>query len=197
MKAELSEFRERLEKRHERGWKLKKKGQKLIACFYGLVPKELIHAAGMIPIQLVEDRDSRYEEQAALPPYFCGLSKNLAGQIFSRVFEYVDGLMVATVCDTNRRIFDVWEHRKLFPHSLLVRLPVKFSERAVKFYGQECRRLARELVNSMRIGSSSGNSMMSCPNPGSPEKMRYMSLGRLWLLPWKTITPCCASFSHL
>jgi benzoyl-CoA reductase subunit C len=145
MKAELSEFRERLEKRHERGWKLKKKGQKLIACFYGLVPKELIHAAGMVPIQLVEDRDSRYEEQAGLPPYFCGLSKNLAGQIFSRVFDYVDGLMVATVCDTNRRIFDVWEHRKLFPHSLLVRLPVKFSERAVKFYGQECRRLAREL----------------------------------------------------
>ncbi len=145
MRAELSEFRERFEKRHERCWELKRKGRKLMACFYGLVPKEIIHAAGMVPLQLIEDRNPRYEGQSGLQPYLCGMSKSLTGQIYSRVFAYVDGVMVATVCDTNRRVFDIWAHKKLFPHCLLVRLPSTATELAVKFYAEEFRRLAREL----------------------------------------------------
>jgi len=145
MKVELSEFKEWFEKRHERCWGFKKKGQKIMACFYGLVPKELVHAAGMIPVQLIEDRNPRYEEQSGLLPYLCGMSKNLTGQIYSRIFAYVDGVMVATVCDTNRRVFDIWVHKKLFPHCLLVRLPATANDLAVKFYAEEFRRLAREL----------------------------------------------------
>ena len=108
MDSLLAEFRERFEKRHDRCRELKKKGQKLMACFYGLVPKELIHASGMVPIQLVEDRDPRHEDRSGLLPYLCGMSKNLTGQIQGGLFDYLEGVMVATVCDTNRRIFDVW-----------------------------------------------------------------------------------------
>ena len=85
----ISEFKERVDKRHEHCRKLKQAGKKIVACFYGLVPKELIHAAGMVPIQLIEDRDPRYEEKSELLPYLCGLSKNLTGQIYDDVFDYV------------------------------------------------------------------------------------------------------------
>lgn len=141
----ISEFKERLEKRHELCREYKKDGQSIVACFYGLVPKELIHAAGIIPIQLIEERDPKYEEKSELLPYLCGMSKNLTGQIYENVFDYVDGVMVGTVCDTNRHIYDIWAHKKLFPHMSLVRAPSTASDAAVSYYTDELKRLAGEL----------------------------------------------------
>jgi len=141
----ISEFKERLEKRHERCWELKKDGKKIVAYFYGLVPKELIHAAGLFPIQLIEERNPQYEEKSELLPYLCGMSKNLTGQIYDKVFDYADGIMVATVCDTNRHVFDIWDHQKLFPHMLLVRAPSMATDIAVTYYTEELKRLGREL----------------------------------------------------
>jgi len=141
----ISEFKERFENRHYHGRALKRKGKKIVACFYGLVPKELIHAAGLVPVQLIEEREPGYEEKSKLLPYLCGMSKNLTGQIYDNVFDYVDAVMVATVCDTNRHVFDIWFHRKVFPHMHLVRTPSMSSESAVKYYTTELKRLAKAL----------------------------------------------------
>jgi bcr-type benzoyl-CoA reductase subunit C len=141
----IEEFKEKFENRHQIARQIKKDGQKIIGCFYGAVPKELIHAAGMVPIQLVEDRDYRYEVKSGLLPYLCGMSKNLTGQIVDRVFDYVDGVMISTVCDTNRRVPDIWERNKLFPRSWIVRAPIMANEIAVDYYTREVFRLGEEL----------------------------------------------------
>ena len=138
-------FRERFETRHERARALGERGKKIVACFYGLAPKELVHAAGMVPVQLVEDRDSRYEAKSGLLPYMCGMSKNLAGQVESSVLDYMDGVMVSTVCDTNRHMLDIWVHQRAFPNHWLVRTPAKNDEGAVDYFTKELRRLAAEL----------------------------------------------------
>jgi benzoyl-CoA reductase/2-hydroxyglutaryl-CoA dehydratase subunit BcrC/BadD/HgdB len=137
-------FRERFEARHERARATRQRGKKIVACFYGLAPKELVHASGMVPVQLVEDRDSRYEAKSSLPPYMCGMSKNLAGQLASRVLDY-DGVMVSTVCDTNRHMLDIWVYQRAFPNHWLVRTPAKNDEGAVDYFTKELRRLAGEL----------------------------------------------------
>jgi len=141
----IAEFKERVQNRHVRGRELKGQGKKCIACFYGLVPKELVHAAGMVPIQLLEDRNPHYDERSQLLPYLCGMSKNVTGQIYEGVFDYVDGVLVATVCDTNRHVFDIWVHRNALPNMMLVRAPSTDSDMAVKYYTGEMKRLAREL----------------------------------------------------
>jgi len=141
----ISEFKERLENRHERCRELKKDGKKIMACFYGLVPKELIHAAGMVPIQMIEERNPEYEEKSKLLPYLCGLSKSLTGQIYEKVFDYVEGTMVGVVCDTNRHVLDIWVHNKVFPHNFLVRAPSADNDTAVKYFSGEMKRLAGEL----------------------------------------------------
>jgi len=138
-------FRERFEARHERARALKRGGKKIVACFYGLAPKELVHACGMVPVQLVEDFDARYEAKSGLLPYMCGMSKNLAGQLASRVLDYMDGVMVSTVCDTNRHMLDIWVHQRAFPNHWLVRTPAKNDEGAVDYCTKELRRLAGEL----------------------------------------------------
>jgi len=144
-KTLFSEFKERLENRHERCRELKSNGKTIMACFYGLVPKELIHAAGMLPIQLIEERNPEFEEKSKLLPYLCGLSKNLTGQIYENVFDYVDGVMVGTVCDTNRHVFDIWAHNKLFPNHFLVRAPSTASDAAVGYFAGELKRLGEEM----------------------------------------------------
>ncbi len=116
-----------------------------MACFYGLVPKELIHAAGMVPIQMIEERNPEYEEKSKLLPYLCGLSKSLTGQIYEKVFDYVEGIMVGVACDTNRHVFDIWVHNKAFAHNLLVRAPSTDAEASVRFFTDEIKRLAGEL----------------------------------------------------
>ena len=141
----ISEFKERLENRHERCRELKKDGKKIMACFYGMAPKELIHAAGMVPIQMIEERNPQYEEKSKLLPYLCGLSKSLTGQIYEKVFDYVAGIMVGVACDTNRHVFDIWVHNKVFEHNLLVRAPSTDAESSVRFFTGEIKRLAGEL----------------------------------------------------
>ena len=149
----IARFRERFEQRHERARALARQGTKLVGCFYGLAPKELVHAAGMVPVQLVEDRDARYEAKSGLLPFLCGMSKNLAGQIAANVLDYLDGVMVSTVCDTNRHMLDLWVHQQAFPHQWLVRAPAKDDEGAVAYFTQELRRLAAELeaVSGTRV----------------------------------------------
>jgi bcr-type benzoyl-CoA reductase subunit C len=141
----IARFRTLFDQRHDRARALKRQGQKVIASFYGLTPKELVHAAGMLPIQLVEDRDSRYEAKGELLPYLCGMSQNLAGQIAAGALDYVDGVLVATVCDTNRHLLDVWVHKRAFPNHWLVRTPAKDDEGGIAYFANELRRLAAEL----------------------------------------------------
>ena len=149
----IARFRERFEQRHDRARAWKRQGTKIIGCFYGLAPKELVHAAGMVPVQLVEDRDARYEAKSGLLPFLCGMSKNLAGQIASSVLDYMDGVMVSTVCDTNRHLLDIWVHQRTFPNHWLVRAPAKDDEGAITYFTNELRRLAAELeaVSGTRV----------------------------------------------
>ncbi len=141
----IGRFRELFEQRHDRARAFKRQGAKVVGCFYGLAPKEIVHASGMLPVQLVEDRDARYEAKSGILPFLCGMSKNLAGQVASNVFDYLDGVMVSTVCDTNRHMLDIWVHQRAFPKLWLVRAPAKDDEGAVNFFANELRRLAAEL----------------------------------------------------
>jgi benzoyl-CoA reductase subunit C len=141
----IQRFKEVFDNRHELARELKKDGRKIVGCFYGAVPKELIHAAGLVPIQLVEDKDYRFEEKSHLLPYLCGMSKNLTGQLHEKVFDYVDGAMVSTVCDTNRKVFDIWVYNDVVPKTWVVRAPILCDDEAVDYFGNELERLAREL----------------------------------------------------
>jgi benzoyl-CoA reductase/2-hydroxyglutaryl-CoA dehydratase subunit BcrC/BadD/HgdB len=141
----IQRFREAFENRHELSRQLKKDGKKIVGCFYGGVPKELIHAAGMVPVQLVEDKDYRYEEKSLLLPYLCGMSKNLTGQLYEKVFDYVDAAMVSTVCDTNRRVTDIWAYNDVVPKIWIIRAPAMSHDTAVDYFANELRRLGGEL----------------------------------------------------
>jgi benzoyl-CoA reductase subunit C len=141
----IQEFRNAFERRHDLCMSMKREGKGIIGCFYGAVPKEVIHAAGLIPVQLLEDRTERFEEHSGLLPFLCGMSKNVAGQIYQGKYSYLDGIVVGTVCDTNRHVFDIWVYRKVAPFLRLLRTPAKADREALEFYAKDLRKLASEL----------------------------------------------------
>lgn len=138
-------FRQGFLQRHQNCREWKKKGRGVMGCFYGLVPKEVVHAAGFLPVQLTEERDGRLEERAGLLPFLCGMSKNLTGQIYEGRYEYLDGILVGAVCDTNRHLLDIWAHRKVVPYLRLLKTPSTATPSAWRFYSSDLRRLAEEL----------------------------------------------------
>lgn len=124
---------------------MKREGKRIIGCFYGAVPKEVIHAAGLVPVQLLEERDESLEEHSKLLPFLCGMSKNVTSQIYLGKYSYLDGIVVGTVCDTNRHVFDIWVYRKVVPYLRLLRTPAKAEREALEFYARDLRKLASEL----------------------------------------------------
>jgi benzoyl-CoA reductase/2-hydroxyglutaryl-CoA dehydratase subunit BcrC/BadD/HgdB len=141
----MEQFRQGFLQRHQSCREWKKKGRGVMGCFYGLVPKEVVHAAGFLPVQLMEERDGRLEEKAGLLPFLCGMSKNLTGQIYEGRYQYLDGILVGVVCDTNRHVLDIWAHKKVFPYLRLLKTPSTATPAAWKFYASDLRRLAEEL----------------------------------------------------
>ncbi len=141
----LERFRQGFLGRHQSCAEWKNKGRGVIGCFYGLVPREVIHAAGLLPVQLTEERDGRLEEKAGLLPFLCGMSKNITGQIYEGRYDYLDGILVGAVCDTNRHVLDIWAHRKVVPYLRLLRTPSTANPAAWSFYAADLRRLAEEL----------------------------------------------------
>ncbi len=117
----IEQFREKVEKRHDTAREWKAKGGKVAAYFYTLVPKEIVHAAGMLPVQLMEEKDgSHLEQESNLQTFVCGLARNVTGQIYKKAYDYADVCVVAVVCDTNRRVFDIWDYKNLFPNMILM-----------------------------------------------------------------------------
>lgn len=142
----FADFKERLDNRHERLRQLKNSGKTIMGSFYGLTPKELIHAAGILPVQLLEERNPEYEEKSNLLPYLCGMSKNLTGQAMQGNFDYLDGVLVGTVCDTNRHVFNIWVHNKTFKNPLLVRAPSTDSDVAVQYFAAALKQLGEDMA---------------------------------------------------
>jgi len=135
----IEQFREKVEKRHDlaREWKAKT-GEKVAAYFYSLVPKEIIHAAGMLPVQLMEAKDGgQLEQESQLQTFVCGLARNVSGQVYRKVYDYADLCVVSVVCDTNRRVFDIWDYRKLFPKMILVGMLQTRNEGSLQYLTEE------------------------------------------------------------
>lgn len=132
-----SAFKEKFRNRHQIGRQWKARGKKVYGYFYSLVPKELIHAAGMLPVQIMEDSEGDYDSKAELESFICGFGRNCTGQAVHGQYDYLDGVAIVTVCDTNRHLYDIWKRRVNIPHLTLLGSPATSSPSAKKYYAVE------------------------------------------------------------
>ncbi|WP_370399423.1 benzoyl-CoA reductase subunit C [Sulfitobacter sp. JB4-11] len=98
-----------------REWKKAKKGRKVIGYLPVYVPRELIHAAGMLPLGIMGGGDKLevIHGDAYYQSYICRIPRSTIELGVSGRVDFVDGMLFPSICDVIRNLSGMW--KMLFP----------------------------------------------------------------------------------
>ena len=96
-------------------WKERVPGRKAIGHMPTYVPRELIHAAGMLPVGIVGggDRLEIIRGDAYFQSYICRIPRSTIELALSHRLDALDGLLFPSICDVIRNLSGMWS--MLFP----------------------------------------------------------------------------------
>jgi benzoyl-CoA reductase subunit C len=111
-----------------RAWKEAGAGRKAIGHMPIYVPRELIHAAGMLPVGIVGagERLEIIRGDAYFQSYICHIPRSTIELALSRRLDVLDGMLFPSICDVIRNLSGMWT--MLFPERYVryVDLPQNF-----------------------------------------------------------------------
>lgn len=98
-----------------RAWKEAQPGRKAVGHMPIYVPRELIHAAGMLPVGIVGggDRVEIIRGDAFFQSYICHLPRSTIELALSGRLNALDGMLFPSICDVIRNLSGMWT--MLFP----------------------------------------------------------------------------------
>jgi len=98
-----------------RDWKAAKKGRKVIGYLPVYIPRELIHAAGMLPLGIMGGGDNLevIHGDAYYQSYICRIPRSTIELGVSGRLDFVDGMLFPSICDVIRNLSGMW--KMLFP----------------------------------------------------------------------------------
>lgn len=98
-----------------RRWKEAEPGRKAIGHMPIYVPRELIHAAGMLPVGVVGggDRLEIIRGDAFFQSYICRIPRSTIELALSGRLDILDGMLFPSICDVIRNLSGMWQ--MLFP----------------------------------------------------------------------------------
>ncbi len=99
-----------------RQWKAADPGRKVIGYMPIYVPRELIHAAGMLPLGIVGGGDHLevIHGDAYYQSYICRIPRSTIELGVSGRLDFVDGMLFPSICDVIRNLSGMW--KMMFPH---------------------------------------------------------------------------------
>lgn len=122
MKPELEQLVHRAQKLYEdldlaavRTWKQAAPGRKAIGYMPIYVPRELMHAAGMLPVGILGggDRLEIIRGDAYFQSYICHIPRSTVELALSGRLDVLDGMLFPSICDVIRNLSGMWT--MLFP----------------------------------------------------------------------------------
>jgi len=98
-----------------RAWKEEVPGRKAIGHMPIYVPRELVHAAGMLPVGIVGggDRLEIVRGDAYFQSYICHIPRSTIELALSHRLDALDGMLFPSICDVIRNLSGMWS--LLFP----------------------------------------------------------------------------------
>ncbi len=111
-----------------RRWKEKAPGRRAVGHMPTYVPRELIHAAGMLPVGIVGggDRLEIIRGDAYFQSYICRIPRSTIELALSGKLDALDGMLFPAICDVIRNLSGMWS--MIFPERYVhyVDLPQNF-----------------------------------------------------------------------
>ncbi|MCL5966033.1 MAG: benzoyl-CoA reductase subunit C [Deltaproteobacteria bacterium] len=131
-----------------REWKTARPGRKVIGYMPVYVPREIIHAAGMLPLGILgggADMEVIHGD-AYYQSYICRIPRSTIELAITGRLDFVDGMMFPSICDVIRNLSGIW--RILFKDKYVryFDAPQNFKEEVGGvFYSNELRELREGL----------------------------------------------------
>jgi benzoyl-CoA reductase subunit C len=93
-----------------REWKAAQPGRKVIGYMPVYVPREIIHAAGMLPLGILgggADMEVIHGD-AYYQSYICRIPRSTIEMAVTGKLDFVDGMMFPSICDVIRNLSGIW-----------------------------------------------------------------------------------------
>ena len=99
-----------------REWKAAKPSRKVIGYMPIYVPREIMHAADMLPLGIVGGGDQLevIHGDAYYQSYICRIPRSTVELGVSGRLDFVDGMLFPSICDVIRNLSGMW--KMMFPH---------------------------------------------------------------------------------
>jgi benzoyl-CoA reductase subunit C len=113
-----------------RAWKAAKPGRKVIGFMPYYVPRELIHAAGALPLGILGGGDQLevIHGDAYYQSYICRIPRSTIELGVSGRLDFVDGMLFPSICDVIRNLSGMWKLMFANVASRYVDLPQNFED---------------------------------------------------------------------
>ena len=131
-----------------REWKAAKEGRKVVGYMPIYVPREIIHAAGMMPLGIMGGGDNLevIHGDAYYQSYICRIPRSTIELGVSGRLDFVDGMLFPSICDVIRNLSGMW--KMLFPevYARYFDVPQTYEDEVGgTFYEGEMRELLEDL----------------------------------------------------
>jgi len=131
-----------------RAWKAAEPGRKVVGFLPVFAPRELIHAAGALPIHVIGAGDwlEVIRGDAYYQSYLCHIPRSIVELALSGKLDFCDGMLFPSTCDVIRNLSGMWQMMKPEMYVRYVDVPQTFQpEVGGKFWKHEMRALVSEL----------------------------------------------------
>jgi len=94
-----------------REWKVAVPGRKVIGYMPVYVPREIVHAAGMLPLGILgggADMEVIHGD-AYYQSYICRIPRSTIEMAINGKLDFVDGMMFPSICDVIRNLSGIWK----------------------------------------------------------------------------------------
>ena len=127
-------------------WKDAQPGRKAIGHMPIYVPREIIHAAGMLPVGLMGGDMEIIRGDAYYQSYICHIPRSTIELGVSGRLDMLDGVIFPSICDVIRNLSGMWKLMFKDKYSKYLDLPQNFMpEVGGAFYRDELRALAGDM----------------------------------------------------
>jgi benzoyl-CoA reductase subunit C len=127
-------------------WKAREHGRKAIGYMPIYVPREIIHAAGMLPVGLMGGDMEIIRGDAYYQSYICHIPRSTIEMGVSGKLDCLDGVLFPSICDVIRNLSGMWQI--MFPekYARYMDLPQNFApDVGGRFYREELERLRDDM----------------------------------------------------
>ncbi len=132
-----------------REWKEAEPGRHAIGYLPTWVPREIIHAAGMLPVGILGGGDKLeiIRGDAFFQSYICHFPRSVIELALKGNLDFLDGCLFPSICDVIRNLSGMWQMLQPDAYVRYVDVPQNFDpERGGRFFNSELQRLRSDLA---------------------------------------------------